>query len=155
MSNAEAAGVALEPLRKTVVVRRSPTEAFAIFTERFGSWWPYTQFSLHQAETASCAFEARAGGAIYERTKSGERAVWGAVRAWNPPHGFVIAWHPGSPPEQATEVELMFEPVAEGTRVTLEHRDWAKLGADAAKARGNYENGWVVVFEQRYAGACA
>lgn len=155
MSNAEAANVAVEPLKKTIVVRRTPEEAFAIFTQRFGSWWPFTQFSIHQEDTASCTFEAKPNGEVYETSKDGERATWGRVRAWNPPKGFVIAWHPGYPPEKATEVELTFEPVAEGTRVTLEHRDWAKIGDGAAQARSNYENGWVVVFEQRYAGACS
>ncbi len=154
MSNAEAS-VGLEPLRKTIVVRRTPEEAFSIFHERFGSWWPFTQFSLHQADSARCAFEGRKGGEIYEVSKNGERAVWGSVRAWDPPKSFTIAWHPGSPPEKATEVQLSFEAVPEGTRVTLEHRDWAKIGEGAAKARGNYENGGVVVFEQCYAGACA
>jgi hypothetical protein len=155
MSNAEAANVAVEPIRKTIVVRRTPEEAFAVFTERFGSWWPFTQFSIHQADTARCAFEAKPGGAIYEVSKDGERATWGSVRAWNPPQGFVLAWHPGSPPERATEVELSFEPVPEGTRVTLEHRDWVKLGDNAANARSNYDSGWVVVFEQRFAEACS
>jgi uncharacterized protein YndB with AHSA1/START domain len=153
MTNAETTGTALAPLRKTIVVRRTPEEAFAVFTERFGAWWPFTQFSLHQAETARCAFEAKPGGEIYEVSTAGERAAWGRVRAWDPPHGFVIAWHPGSPPEKATEVALTFEAVADGTRVTLEHRDWAKIGDGAAQARENYEKGWVVVFEQCYAAA--
>jgi hypothetical protein len=153
--NAEAQPVELSPLTKSITVRRTPAEAFAIFHERFGSWWPFTQFSLHQADTAQCAFEGRLGGELYEITTSGERAPWGRVLAWDPPRGFALAWHPGDPLEQATTVALRFEAVPEGTRVTLEHRDWAKVGEKAAKARDNYENGWVVVFEQCYFGACS
>ena len=32
--------ITVEPVRKTVVVNRSTADAFRIFTEKFGSWWP-------------------------------------------------------------------------------------------------------------------
>ena len=153
--NAEAQREALAPVTKTITVRRTPAEAFAIFHERFGSWWPYTQFSLHQQETRSCAFDGHLGGELYEIGNDGERAVWGSVRAWDPPHGFTLAWHPGYPAEKATTVEVRFDAVPEGTCVTLTHRDWEKVGDGAPHARRNYENGWVVVFEQRYFEACS
>jgi hypothetical protein len=34
------------PIRKSVVVRRKPEEAFSIFTERLSSWWPHKSHSL-------------------------------------------------------------------------------------------------------------
>jgi uncharacterized protein YndB with AHSA1/START domain len=144
-----------ESIRKTVVVRRAPEEAFAIFTQRFGTWWPYTQYSLGQEGAAACGFEPRLGGELYETSGSGERSRWGTVRAWEPPRRFVLAWHPGRDADEATEVEVRFEPVAGGTRVTLEHRGWEALGARAAESRENYDKGWVTVFETRYAQACA
>ena len=143
------------PVRKTIVVRRGPEEAFDVFTRRFGSWWPYTQHSLGEEEAAACGFEPRLGGEVYETSRSGERSRWGSVRAWEPPHRFVLAWHPGRDPAEATEVEVRFEPVAGGTRVTLEHRGWESLGAKGAESRESYEKGWVLVFETRYAAACA
>ncbi len=30
----------MEPVRKSVTVNKSPKEAFALFTERFATWWP-------------------------------------------------------------------------------------------------------------------
>jgi uncharacterized protein YndB with AHSA1/START domain len=155
MADPELAKPRLGPVRKTIVVRRTPDEAFAVFTQRFGAWWPYTQFSLGEEETAECGFEPRLGGELYERSRTGERSRWGSVRAWEPPHRFVLAWHPGRDPAEATEVEVRFEPVAGGTRVTLEHRGWEALGAKAAESREGYEKGWVAVFETRYAQACA
>jgi uncharacterized protein YndB with AHSA1/START domain len=145
----------LEPLRRAVTVRRTPAEAFEIFTARLADWWPYTKFSLHLEETATCAIEPRVGGEIYEVSKAGERAVWGTVLAWEPPARMVMTWHPGRPPDTAQEVEMRFVAVAEGTRVELEHRGWAALGAEAEESRQSYEGGWAFVFEVRFVEACA
>jgi uncharacterized protein YndB with AHSA1/START domain len=144
----------LEPLRRTAVVRRKPEEAFDIFTARIATWWPYTQYSIHQEETVSCAIEPRVGGQVYETSKSGERGIWGTVLAWDPPRRFVMTWHPGHEADTAQEVEVRFVAVPEGTRVELEHRGWEKLGAGAEEARSNYNGGWAHVFDVAYVGAC-
>ena len=144
----------IEPIRKSVVVRRTPAEAFEIFTARLASWWPYTRFSIHQAETATCGIEPRVGGEVFELSKRGERATWGRILEWDPPRRFTMSWHPGQPSDTAQVVELRFTPVAEGTRVDLEHRDWARR-PDAAEARKNYDGGWATVFEQCYVEAIA
>jgi len=145
----------LAPLVKTITVRRTPAEAFEIFTAGLARWWPFDRFSIHQADTATCAIEPRVGGRVYEVAKSGEEAPWGTVLAWEPPDRLVMAWHPGHPASSAQEVEVRFEAVAEGTRVTLEHRGWAKLGAEAEETRKSYENGWAVVFDVRFREACS
>lgn len=154
MAKVESITPYLEPLRKSVIVRRTPAEAFEVFTARFGSWWPFTKLSIHQAETASCHLDPRAGGEIGEVAKNGERAVWGKVLVWEPPHRLVLAWHPGYTPDTAQEVELRFTAVPEGTRVDLEHRDWSRRGEKAAEVRNNYDNGWAFVFEQCFVEAC-
>lgn len=109
---------------------------------------------MYAGEARGCVFEARLGGEIYEIAKNGKRVAWGKVVAWEPPHRFVMSWHPGRAAATAQEVELRFVAVKEGTRVELEHRDWEKLGAKATEERGNYQNGWAVVFGQRFAEAC-
>ena len=145
----------LEPLCRSVTVRRTPAEAFEIFTARLADWWPYAKFSIHQENTETCAMEPRVGGQIYEVSKAGERALWGTVLAWEPPGRMVMSWHPGHAPDTAQEVELRFIPVEGGTRVELEHRGWTALGAEAEEARKNYEGGWAFVFEVRYLEACS
>ena len=153
MTEPDAAAIA--PVRKSVVVRRTPEEAFAIFTERFGAWWPYTRFSIGQARVTRCELEPRLGGAIFEETSDGGRAPWGSISEWDPPRRLVLSWHPDTPAAVATRVEVRFTPVAGGTRVDLEHSGWERLGAKGAAARNNYDGGWVVVFEQRFLEACA
>ncbi len=144
----------LEPLRRSVVVRRKPEEAFEIFTARLATWWPYTTYSIHQEETVTCAVEPRVGGQIYEVSKAGERGIWGTVIAWEPPRRFAMTWHPGRAADTAQEVEVRFVQVPDGTRVELEHRGWEKLGAEAEESRTSYDGGWAHVFDVAFAEAC-
>lgn len=155
MGSVESMAPYLEPVRKSVTVRRSPAEAFEIFTARLGSWWPLAEYSIYQAEAAACGIEPRVGGKVYEVAKSGERSEWGTILTWDPPRGFSMTWHPGREPETAQEVELRFLAVPGGTRVDLEHRGWQKLGAEANEAREGYDGGWAVVLEQIFVAACA
>lgn len=155
MSNVESILPYLEPLRREVVVRRSPEEAFEIFTARFTTWWPLHKFSLHQAEAQSCCIEPRVGGEVFEVAKNGDRGTWGKVVLWDPPHRFAMTWHPGRDPESAQEVEVRFVAVPDGTQVQLTHRGWAKLGAQAKETRESYEGGWATVLDVCFAGACS
>lgn len=143
------------PLRRTVVVARPPAEAFAIFTERFGEWWPRDRFSIHQADAIACGLEPRVGGEIFEEARDGSRHLWGTVLNWEPPDRLVVSWHPGRSAESAQELEVRFIGVPEGTRVELEHRGWQRLGEGAAEARTSYEGGWAVVLGRCYLEACA
>jgi hypothetical protein len=155
VAKVESIGPYLEPVRKSVTVKRTPAEAFEIFTARIGSWWPIRKFSIHQAEARTCVIEPGVGGAIYEIANDGARAPWGHVLAWDPPAGFVMAWHPSVDPAEAQEVEVRFVAVEGGTRVDLEHREWQKLGVKAEDSRNAYNEGWVYVFEQCYREACS
>ena len=155
MAKVEDIGPYLEPVRKAVTVRRTPREAFEVFTAGFGTWWPYRKFSIHQDQTATCVIEPVVGGAIYEIALDGQRAPWGRVLAWEPGERFVMSWHPGHDAAEAQEVEIRFIPEGAGTRVELEHRDWAKLGEKAAAAPEGYNEGWVYVFETCFKEACS
>lgn len=147
--------VKVAPIRKSIVVRRKPEEAFSIFTERLSSWWPHKTHSLSKGGAASVVMEPRVGGKLYEVSDAGERQEWGTIVSWDPPRGFVTTWHPGMDPNKPTEVELRFTAVAEGTRVDLEHRNWEKMGPKAVENRDGYDKGWVEVFERSFAQACA
>ena len=144
-----------EPVRKSITVGCSPERAFSVFTAGFSRWWPLATHSLSQSRAIGCGIDPAVGGEVYEVRDDGERIAWGWVIEWEPPRRFVMAWHPGSTPEQAQEVELRFTPVGEGTKVDLEHRKWEKLGESASVAREGYNAGWETVFVQLFARACA
>lgn len=155
MSNVESILPYLEPLRREVVVGRSPAEAFEIFTSKLATWWPLDKFSLYQADAVTCGIEPRVGGEVFEVGKDGARGQWGTVLLWEPPQRFAMTWHPGREAESAQEVEVSFNAVDGGTRVVLVHRGWAKLGAQAQETRDAYEGGWPTVLDVCFAGACS
>lgn len=145
----------LEPLRKSVTVARRPAEAFQVFTAGIARWWPLPRYSVSLERARSCGIEPFVGGELFEVRDDGRRCAWGRVLVWDPPRRLAVTWHPGREADTAQEVEVRF--VAEGdaaTRVELEHRGWAKLGARAAEARERYTDGWDAVLG-RFAGACA
>ncbi len=52
----------------------------------------------------------------------------GRVVSWRPGKQILIEWRQGDwKPDEVTKVEIRFEPVKDGTRVTLEHHDWGGL----------------------------
>lgn len=74
---------------------------------------------------------------------------------WEPPQRLVLSWHPGREPDVAQKVEVRFTTDGGGTKIDLEHRDWARLGEDAGKVRESYGNGWAVVLGKHFIDACA
>jgi uncharacterized protein YndB with AHSA1/START domain len=135
-------GAAVPPVVRGVHVARPVEDAFRVFTERIGDWWPLARFGLYGATTAGVRFE---GGAVIERSTSGDQGVWAEVLEWSPPHRLVLSWHPGHRPEEATRVEVDFTIDEDGTAVVLTHHGWEVLDDRAAEAAATYGSGWVSV----------
>lgn len=136
----------LDPIRRTVTVRRPVVDAFRIFTERIGDWWPLAGYSASGGRATGAVFELRVGGRIYETIDGGGEADWGRIIASEPPNRVVFSWHPGGDPGSATEVEVRFTPDGpDATRVELEHRGWKRLGARGPQMRESYGPGWEEV----------
>jgi uncharacterized protein YndB with AHSA1/START domain len=150
----EAEVVDISPVRKAITVKRPIEDCFEIFTVRMGRWWPLLTHSISEARAVDVVIEPRVGGGIFEVRDDGERFPWGKVLVWEPPDRLVVTWHPGLDPSKPTEVEVRFLPVEGGTRVELEHRGWARLGAKAREARDGYDHGWESVFGKNFAEAC-
>jgi uncharacterized protein YndB with AHSA1/START domain len=129
--------IAIDAIRKTVLVDFEPAEAFELFTARIDSWWPVRTHSYGGEQVKRVVFEQHVGGRVYEVTDEGEQD-WARVREFDPPSGFVLDWLIGT--ANGSEVEVTFAPEGPGTRVVLEHR-----GFEAQDARDNYAGGWDVV----------
>lgn len=138
-------------VQKSITVQRRPEDAFRVFTDGIGTWWPLETHSPSDGRAEILVMEARVGGRLYERTRDGETLVWGEVLIWEPPSRLAFTWHLGGP--VTTEVELRFTAEGNGTRVDLEHRGWERHGDRAAELRGSYDSGWDYVFGRRYADA--
>jgi uncharacterized protein YndB with AHSA1/START domain len=131
-------------------VALAPAEAFRLYTERLADWWPLDTHALSPQERGAparaAAIEPFVGGRFFEVMADGSECDWGEVLVWDPPHRLVHSWQLAGRGPGATEVEVVFEPVAGGTRVALEHRGWEIWGAEAAERRSSYANGWAGIF---------
>ncbi len=129
-------------VRKEVEVGCAQAEAFRLFTEGIGRWWPIATHSLGGDHVVDVRFEARLGGRIFEVLDDGSEEDWGEVLAWDPPASVRVKWgvSRGRPP---TTWEAVFTPLGESTtRLVLEHWGWEALGDDADEARTGYHAGW-------------
>ena len=139
-------------VRKEITVDASPEQAFAVFTERFDTWWPRSHH-IGEPELREAVLERREGGRWYELGVDGSECEWGEVLAYDPPRRQVHTWHKGPQlkyhPEQASEIEFNFEPAGERTNVTLEHRHIERHGEGAAELRDvvSSEGGWPTLLE--------
>lgn len=149
----------IEPIDRSITVRRAPSEAFRLFTTEMESWWPLDTHGLadHDAgeKTERLVLEEREGGRIYEVLSTGVEAEWGVVTTWDPPNRVVFDWNPSFEQRPYTEVEVTFSATDDGRcDVRLIHRHWDQLGDEAGRdLRADYGPGWTYVFDERFGAA--
>lgn len=118
--------------RVEVQVAVQPAVAFEVFTKEIDRWWRRgPRFRFGGRQSGKLYFEPRAGGRLFESFGEGPNArvfEAGRVTLWEPPTRLVFNWrHLNFAPDETTEVEVPFEAIGNGTRVTVEHRGWASL----------------------------
>jgi uncharacterized protein YndB with AHSA1/START domain len=137
-------------VRSEIVVTAPIEQAFAVFTEGIGSWFP-AEYNLLAVAIAERVFEPRVGGHVYDRGVDGTECHWGRVLAYEPPKRVVISWdiNPRWQIEpdiaKTSEVEVRFTSEApDRTRVELEHRHLERHGEGWEQLRGSIagEGGW-------------
>ena len=88
---------AIEPIVKTLEVRAEPGHAFAVFTDKLGSWWPLHSHSIAQERDGTpartCVLEPGVGGRVYEVAADGTEYDWGRVLTYEPDRRVVFSWH--------------------------------------------------------------
>jgi uncharacterized protein YndB with AHSA1/START domain len=138
----------LAPVIQSVLVNLPLESAFHLFTRNATRWWPLRTHSVGGDEAVSCTLEGWVGGRFYEVGQDGSQSDWGKVLVWDPPHRLVCTFYPGRTPDVAGELEVAFHEVPGGTRVTLTHRGWERLGKQAQAEREGYARGWEVVLRK-------
>ncbi len=130
-------------------VAASPHRAFEAFTQEIGQWWrPHGLFQLTPRGDGALRFDGGVGGRLVTTLASGAEFEVGRVTAWVPGERVAFTWRVATlAAEQATHVEVRFEPVGDETRVTVEHRGWDAAPQDHA-ARHGFP---LAVFQMRHA----
>jgi uncharacterized protein YndB with AHSA1/START domain len=139
--------VTIAPVRKTILVEASQSQAFEVFTVGIGRWWPASR-GIGKEPRVGRAIEPRVGGRWFETAEDGTETTVGHILVWEPPQRFVVTWEVSAKwqpdPGNGSEVEVCF--FAEGpnaTRVELEHRKFERMGIEAGESiRKDVDGGW-------------
>jgi hypothetical protein len=119
----------------STVVAVDPATAFGVFTDEVDVWWktgPRYRWSLDRP--GKVRFEGGQGGRLVEVYAEGEPFEIGRVLAWEPSKRLIFELQ-GRNREQS-EVEVRFEGVEQGTRVTVEHRGFDAIPVDHPARHG-------------------
>ena len=131
-------------IRKSVVLRCPPERAFVLFTEQASLWWP-----AERRHTNDAASEIRmeATGRFFERSSDGTEVELGVVQSFEPASRLLIDWFPGTGAANPTQVEVTFENVDGGTRVTIHHGP-GRAGMDLYNRNApRYDQSWGIVLD--------
>ena len=144
-------------VRRHVLVKAPISEAFKVFTERFGDFKP-REHNLLKAAIAETVFEPRVGGNIYDLGVDGSECRWARILVFDPPDRVVFSWDISprwqieTNPDLTSEVEVRFFAETSGcTRVELEHRNLHRHGVGWESVRDGVDNegGWPL-YLRRY-----
>ena len=119
----------------SVTVPAEPAAAFATFTQEIDLWWRTgPKFRIAGERRGVLRFEPWLGGRFTEEFESASGPqvfTKGTITVWQPPERFHFDWRGVNfAPGESTQVEVAFEAVPTGTRVTVRHAGWAALPPD-------------------------
>jgi len=140
------------PVRKSIFVQASQAHAFDVFTRDIGQWWPKSH-KIGTVDVERPIIEPREGGRWYELDVDGTECEIGKVAVWDPPSRLILIWQLTPDfkfdPNLVTEVEVLFTPEGDGTRVELEHRDLERFGerTEAMRETISGPGGWPMLLE--------
>ena len=134
-------------VHQVVRVPLTPADAFRLFTQGIGEWWPLDEgYSYGGDRAKEIHLEPRVGGRFFERFVDGDELEVGHVIVCDPPNRIVFTW---SDPDWAgaTEVEVEFDGEQDGTSVSLTHRGFDRLGLEGTAIAARWAGGWPRVME--------
>lgn len=119
-------------------VPADPARAFDAFTRDIAAWWrPDPLFRITPHGDGTPRFEPGPDGRLVTRLGNGKTFEIGRILVWEPGRRLVFVWRQASfSPGQSTEVEVLFEPVGDETRVSIEHRAWDTIPQRHAARHG-------------------
>jgi uncharacterized protein YndB with AHSA1/START domain len=124
----------------SIEVAADPQLAFDVFTTQIDTWW--LRGPKHRFKTpwnGTLTFEPGPHGRLLEQYADGTAFVIGRVSRWSPGERIVLTWRlPSFADAETTEVDVRFEAIAGGTRVSVEHRGWSSLRLDHPARHGKH-----------------
>jgi len=116
--------------RASVDVTLDAATAFDVFTAEIGEWYVVNEYTVvDHTRTKSMRIEPWVGGRFIDvhDLETGEGIVCGRVIVWDPPRRLVFV------DERQLDVEVTFESIDGGCRVTVEERGLDALSPEVAR----------------------
>jgi uncharacterized protein YndB with AHSA1/START domain len=115
----------------------SPRDAFELFTREIDLWWKRSpRYRRMPGQAGTLSFDGEPPAQLIEKDGAGI-IVLGRVLAWEAGKRLAFEWRGGELTESdRTEVEVRFDELRGGTRVTLEHRGLGSLPSQHAARHG-------------------
>jgi uncharacterized protein YndB with AHSA1/START domain len=129
-------------IRKSILLRCPPEEAFRLFTGRISEWWPKKHRPSKDPESE---LFLEPGGRFWERSRDGREIELARVLSWEPPGRLRLDFYIGTNAAQPTHLEVTFTSENEGTRVTVNHRAGPESEDLWALQAPAYEKSWEAV----------
>jgi uncharacterized protein YndB with AHSA1/START domain len=121
---------AAEGVRVSIDVAVEPAVAFEVFTTELDAWWGRgPRFRFVPPYAGTMRLEPGAGGRLLHVVEEPGRIFEvGRIVDWEPPRRLTFTWRLSNfRPGQVTHVEVRFDAIAAGTRVTVAHDGWDAL----------------------------
>ncbi len=129
-----------ETVRVSIDLAVDPLAAFVAFTDDVDQWWARGPKNRFRAPWVGIMrFKPGPHGRLIEiyDDETNDHFEVGHITAWEPGQRLAFTWRiPNFAPDEITHVEIRFEPIDSGTRVTLEHRGWEALCPDHPARHG-------------------
>ena len=127
---------------KSVILACDPGRAFALFTEHAGLWWPAAR---RHTKDVNSTIRIEPAGRFFERSNDGTEVELGLVHHFETARRLLLDWYPGTGQEAPTRVEVTFEVVDGGTRVTVHHGPGSAGSVAFGRNAAAYARSWDAV----------
>jgi uncharacterized protein YndB with AHSA1/START domain len=130
----------------------TPAEAFRVFTEEIDAWWGRGRaYRFNQGDSGMMRFLPGPTGSLVEEGPGGTFQI-GRVLTWDPGALLVFEWRARNfAPDESTEVEITFEAIPSGTKVTLRHRGLTRLRLDHPARHGSEDQAFIAMLGRYWA----
>lgn len=139
---------AADGVRVAIDVAAEPAVAFEVFTTELDAWWGRgPRFRFVPPYAGTMRLEPGLGGRLLHVVDEAGRVFEvGRIEAWEPPRRIAFTWRlPNFRPGQLTRVDVRFEPVDSGTRVTVFHDGWDSLPPEHPARHGQTSRAFVLM----------
>jgi len=129
-------------------IKAAPAVVFEAFVNDIGLWWqPNPMFAFTPRAPGVLRFEPGPDGRLIETRAGGKQFEVGKIRLWSPPDRLIFSWKQATFQNgMDTQVEVTFESISAGTRVTVQHWAWDTVPLDHVARHGMPD----AVFQRRH-----